>query len=101
MPAHLRKRQLEKEKGELEERDKKISYVYTPSDAEIQQILLEKKRAIALAKVSKYITEEDISRDEAAKVMAGSGGGSIVGPGAPKKDDVEMNKKLDGAGEQT
>ncbi|CAD7938118.1 unnamed protein product [Amoebophrya sp. A25] len=71
MPEHLRKRQGERALKEAADgQQKQISYVYTPSDAEIQQILLEKKRAIALAKVSKYITKEDLERDEEAKVMA-------------------------------
>lgn len=50
---------------------RKRAYVYTPSDQEIERMLLEKKRKLALEKVSKYLSAEDQSKNQEAGAMLG------------------------------
>ncbi|CAD7953950.1 unnamed protein product [Amoebophrya sp. A120] len=70
--------------GENLDHNKKISYVYTPTDEEIQRLLTEKKRQLALQKVSKYITKEELDDNEEKRKLAGQ---HYVEPEKAKRND--------------
>eukprot|EP00392_Amoebophrya_sp_AT5.2_P012330 g12430.t1 len=58
-----------------------LSLVHTPSDDEIQRLLLEKKRALALEKVRKYISKEDLEKNDEAKTLMANNSSGIIGGG--------------------